>query len=136
MRFRKYLSQIAANTLCLSDFFWRVRKIFSSLFVEISYVLFSPLFVVVVAEAPLSPGPTPTEPPAASGTTETPAPSTFYSKKMPEKGGKRKGAPILNLFKRDTGPQRATTLEEALAAEVRTTNCVKVEARDGRGCWM
>ncbi|CAM9706362.1 unnamed protein product [Pylaiella littoralis] len=47
---------------------------------------------------------------------ETPAPSTSYSKK-PEKSGKRKGAPILNLFKRDAGPQRATTLEEALTAE-------------------
>eukprot|EP00752_Nemacystus_decipiens_P006609 g5944.t2 len=63
-----------------------------------------------------SPAPTPTESASTSEPAETPAPSTFYSKKMPEKG-KRKGAPILNLFKRDTGPQRATTLEEALAAE-------------------
>lgn len=69
------------------------------------------------AETAASPAPTPTESPAASESAETPAPSTFYSKKMPEKS-KRKGAPILNLFKRDTGPQRATTLEEALAAEV------------------
>ncbi|CAM9564257.1 unnamed protein product, partial [Hapterophycus canaliculatus] len=59
---------------------------------------------------------TPELAPAAAPVAEpAPPPSTFYSKK-PEKS-KRKGAPILNLFKRDSGPQRATTMADALAAE-------------------
>ena len=104
-----------------------VRGPFVSLLANAN-VFVSPWFVVgASAEAASSPAPTPT--PAASEPAETPAPSTFYSKKMPEKG-KRKGAPILNLFKRDTGPQRATTLEEALAAEVRARRNVVV-ARAG-----
>lgn len=85
----------------------------------LTFVLAVVVVVVVVVVAGATPGPTTTESPAASEAAETPAPSTSYSKKMPEKS-KRKGAPILNLFKRDTGPQRATTLEEALAAEVST----------------
>ncbi|CBN76079.1 conserved unknown protein [Ectocarpus siliculosus] len=79
----------------------------------------------VTAEAESAAGPAPVEavaaaPPAvaaepapAAVAEPTPAPSTSYSIK-PEKS-KRK--PILSLFKRDTGPQRSTTMQEALSAE-------------------
>ncbi|CAM9812972.1 unnamed protein product, partial [Ectocarpus fasciculatus] len=80
----------------------------------------------VTVEAESAAGPPPVEAAAAppAGLAEpapvevaepTPAPSTSYSIK-PEKS-KRKGKPILNLFKRDSGPQRSTTMQEALSSE-------------------
>ncbi|CAN0406421.1 unnamed protein product, partial [Ectocarpus sp. 12 AP-2014] len=59
------------------------------------------------------PAPATPEPAPAAVAEPTPSPSTSYSIK-PEKS-KRK--PILSLFKRETGPQRSTTMQEALSDE-------------------